>query len=60
MTAKTRPHMGVLIDTYNHGRFVERVITSILEQDMRMDDVEILVADDAPTLRTPENISLDR
>src|SRR6202790_2350271 len=44
----------VLIDTYNHERFIERAITSVLEQAMPMDDVEILVVDDGSTDRTPE------
>jgi glycosyltransferase involved in cell wall biosynthesis len=46
----------VLIDTYNHERFIERAITSVLEQDMPMDDVEILIVDDGSTDRTPELI----
>lgn len=49
---KTR--VSVLIDTYNHERFIERAIRSVLEQDMPMDDVEILVVDDGSTDRTPE------
>src|SRR5258708_8681340 len=44
----------VLIDTYNHERFIERAITSVLEQDMPLDDVEILVVDDGSTDGTPE------
>jgi glycosyltransferase involved in cell wall biosynthesis len=54
MEAKTNPHVSVLIDTYNHERFIERAITSVLEQDMRMDDVEILVVDDGSTDSTPD------
>ncbi len=48
------PRVTVLIDTYNHERFIERAITSVLEQDMPMDGVEILVVDDGSTDRTPE------
>ena len=48
------PHVTVLIDTYNHERFIERAIASVLEQDMPMDGVEILVVDDGSTDRTPE------
>jgi glycosyltransferase involved in cell wall biosynthesis len=44
----------VLIDTYNHERFIECAITSVLAQDMPLDDVEILVVDDGSTDRTPE------
>jgi len=46
--------VSVLIDTYNHERYIERALTSVLEQDMPMDDVEIIVVDDGSTDRTPE------
>jgi glycosyltransferase involved in cell wall biosynthesis len=48
--------VSILIDTYNHERFIERAITSVLEQDMPLEDVEILVVDDGSTDRTPELI----
>lgn len=51
-----KPYVSVLIDTYNHERFIERAITSVLEQDMPMDGVEILVVDDGSTDRTPDLI----
>ena len=38
--------VSILIDTHNHGRFIERAITSVLEQDLPMVGVEILVVDD--------------
>jgi glycosyltransferase involved in cell wall biosynthesis len=50
----SKPYVSVLIDTYNHERFIERAITSVLEQDMPMDGVEILVVDDGSADRTPE------
>jgi glycosyltransferase involved in cell wall biosynthesis len=50
----SKPYVSVLIDTYNHERFIERAITSVLEQDMLMDDVEILIVDDGSSDRTPE------
>src|ERR1700682_2411995 len=46
--------VSVLIDTYNHERFIEQAITSVLEQDMSMAEVEIIVVDDGSTDRTPE------
>jgi glycosyltransferase involved in cell wall biosynthesis len=54
METKAIPRVSVLIDTYNHERFIERAITSVLEQDMPMDSVEILVLDDGSTDRTPD------
>jgi glycosyltransferase involved in cell wall biosynthesis len=53
MTADFTPRVSVLIDTYNHERFIQRAITSVLEQDMPMDGVEILVVDDGSTDDTP-------
>jgi hypothetical protein len=58
VTSKTIPHVTVLIDRDNHERLIKRVITSVLEQDKPMVNVEILVAGGAPTFRAPENISL--
>lgn len=50
----TTPAITVLIDTYNHERFIEEAIVSVLEQDFPSTDVEILVVDDGSTDRTPE------
>jgi glycosyltransferase involved in cell wall biosynthesis len=45
---------SVLIDTYNHERFIEQAIVSALEQDFSAADREIIVVDDGSTDRTPE------
>ena len=45
---------SVLIDTYNHERFIEEAIVSVLEQDFPASEREILVVDDGSTDRTPE------
>src|ERR1051325_2162678 len=52
-------HLGkrfasVLIDTYNHERFIEQAIVSVLEQDFPASEREILVVDDGSTDGTPE------
>ncbi|MGA8409411.1 MAG: glycosyltransferase [Candidatus Acidiferrales bacterium] len=49
-----KPLVTVLIDTYNHERFIEEAIVSVLEQDFPHGDTEILVVDDGSTDRTPE------
>ncbi len=52
-----RPFVSVLIDTYNHERFIEQAILSVLEQDIPASDREILVVDDGSQDRTPEIIA---
>ena len=49
-----KPYASVLIDTYNHERFVEEAIVSALEQDFPPSEREILVVDDGSTDCTPE------
>jgi len=45
---------SVLIDTYNHERFIEQAIVSALEQDFPASEREVIVVDDGSTDRTPE------
>lgn len=49
-----KPFVSVLIDTYNHERYIEQAILSVLEQDFPRDDREIIVVDDGSTDRTSE------
>src|SRR5271157_905070 len=49
-----RPFVSVLIDTYNHERFIEQAIASVLEQDFPASDREVLVVDDGSTDKSPE------
>ena len=49
-----QPAVTVLIDTYNHERFIEEAIVSVLEQDYPQSDTEVLIVDDGSTDRTPE------
>jgi glycosyltransferase involved in cell wall biosynthesis len=51
---KSKLLITVLIDTYNHERFIEEAICSVLEQDFPASDAEILVVDDGSTDRTPD------
>ncbi len=41
--------VSVLIDTYNHERFIEQAIISVLEQDFPASEREIIVVDDGST-----------
>src|SRR5215469_16384862 len=52
----SKPALSVLIDTYNHERYIEQAIVSAIEQDFPSADYEILVVDDGSTDRTPEII----
>ena len=49
-----KPAVSILIDTYNHERFIEEAVLSILEQDFPSAEMEILVIDDGSTDQTPE------
>jgi hypothetical protein len=48
---------SVLVDTYNHERFIEQAIVSVVEQDFPASEREIVVVDDGSTDRTPEIVS---
>jgi len=50
----SRPFVSVLIDTYNHEKFIEQAIASVLEQNFSPSEFEILVVDDGSTDRTAE------
>jgi hypothetical protein len=50
----SKPFVTALIDTYNHERFIEQAIVSVLEQDFPAAETEILVVDDGSTDHTPE------
>ena len=49
----TTPRISVLIDTYNHERYIEQAIVSVLEQDFPAREMEIVVVDDGSTDSTP-------
>jgi glycosyltransferase involved in cell wall biosynthesis len=49
-----KPIITAIIDTYNHERFIEEAIVSVLEQDFPPSEMEVLVVDDGSTDHTPE------
>lgn len=51
-----RPFVSILIDTYNHERFIEQAIVSAIEQDFPSSEREIIVVDDGSTDGTPDLI----
>ena len=52
-----KPAVTVLIDTYNHERFIDEALVSVLEQDFPRSSMEIVVVDDGSTDRTPEIVA---
>jgi len=52
-----RPYVSVLVDTYNHERFIEQAVASVLEQDFPATEREIIVVDDGSQDRTPAIVS---
>jgi glycosyltransferase involved in cell wall biosynthesis len=50
------PVVTVLIDTYNHGSYIEEAIESVLAQDFAFERVEVLVVDDGSEDDTAERV----
>jgi Glycosyl transferase family 2 len=48
------PIVTALIDTYNHERFIDEAIVSVIKQDFPRSEMEILVVDDGSTDCTSE------
>jgi cellulose synthase/poly-beta-1,6-N-acetylglucosamine synthase-like glycosyltransferase len=48
-----RPFVSILVDTYNHERFIEAAVASVLRQDYPASQREILIVDDGSMDRTP-------
>ena len=46
----------MLIDTYNHERFIEEAVNSVLRQNFPAGDREIVIVDDGSTDRTPDTL----
>lgn len=51
---QSRPRVSVIINTYNHDRFVTQALRSVVEQDFPACETEIIVVDDGSTDSTPE------
>lgn len=47
------PLITALVDTYNHERYIEQALVSVLEQGLSPSELEIVVVDDGSTDRTP-------
>jgi Glycosyl transferase family 2 len=48
----SKPFVTALIDTYNQEAFVEKAVTSVLEQDFPASETEVIVVDDGSSDRT--------
>ena len=50
------PRVSVLVNTYNHERFIAQALRSVAEQDFPLAEIETIVVDDGSTDSTPEII----
>ena len=48
-----KPLITALVDTYNHERYIEQALVSVLEQGLSPEELEIVVVDDGSTDETP-------
>ena len=51
-----KPLITALIDTFNHERYIEKALVSVLEQGLSPAELEIVVVDDGSTDNTPSII----
>src|SRR5712671_931192 len=51
---RAMPLVTVLVNTYNHERFIAQALSSVLEQDFAAEDVQTIVVDDGSTDSTAE------
>jgi glycosyltransferase involved in cell wall biosynthesis len=48
------PRVTILVNTYNHERFIAQALNSVAEQDFPSAEIETIVVDDGSTDATPE------
>jgi glycosyltransferase involved in cell wall biosynthesis len=51
-----KPLVTALVDTFNHQRYIEQALVSVLEQGLSPSELEIVVVDDGSTDNTPSII----
>lgn len=51
-----KPLITALVDTYNHERYIEQALVSVVEQGLSPSELEIIVVDDGSTDGTPSII----
>lgn len=51
-----KPLITALVDTYNHERYIEQTLLSVLDQGLSPSELEIVVVDDGSTDKTPDII----
>jgi cellulose synthase/poly-beta-1,6-N-acetylglucosamine synthase-like glycosyltransferase len=54
LLTEAKPFVSILIDTYNHEKFIEQAIVSALDQDFPAAEREIIVVDDGSSDGTPD------
>jgi hypothetical protein len=51
------PLITVVIDTFNHERFIEQAVSSVLDQGLSAPDLEVMVVDDGSIDRTADVVA---
>jgi glycosyltransferase involved in cell wall biosynthesis len=51
-----KPLITALVDTYNHEKYIEQALVSVLEQGFSPSELEIIVVDDGSTDKTPDTV----
>jgi glycosyltransferase involved in cell wall biosynthesis len=53
---RSTPIVTAIVDTFNHARFIEQALASVLEQGFSATDLEVIVVDDGSTDLTIEQL----
>jgi len=53
MNITKAPLITVIVDTFNHEKYIEKALKSVFEQEYPRDNFEVIVVDDGSSDNTP-------